>query len=56
MRSNLDLFLERLPVDLDAASSAAGADRTTVRRATTGGAVTRATVKKPSRRGAARRA
>jgi LacI family transcriptional regulator len=56
MRSNLDLFLERLPVDLDAASSGAGADRTTVRRAATGGAATRATVKKPPRRGAARRA
>jgi LacI family transcriptional regulator len=32
MRSNLDLFLERLPVDLDAGPPAAGPDRTLPRR------------------------
>lgn len=32
MRSNLDLFLERLPVDLDASRSAAGSDRPLSRR------------------------
>src|SRR6476659_7337314 len=32
MRSNLDLFLERLPVDLEASPSSAAADRTVPRR------------------------
>ncbi len=56
MRSNLDLFLERLPVDLDAASPGPGANRTTVRRAVARGVAARATGTKPRRRAAARRA
>ena len=35
MRSNLELFLERLPVELEAAPAAVSAERTAARRATT---------------------
>ena len=49
MRSNLDLFLERLPRDLEAAPAAAGGERTPSRRAGNRGAAPRAATA-PSRR------
>jgi LacI family transcriptional regulator len=56
MRSNLDLFLERLRVDLEAVPTAAASARTTARRSTTRGAARSAVTGTRRPRGSQRRA